>query len=228
MHDETVKEAFVKKYYDGDVEEFERERASVKLDPDYDSSAYAKRETTNWSDIEQQIKSHPEHEQLVLNWTRRRLGYLPEQHAYMPYLAYMQTLIESYETKAMPDEEFFPELLLQAKNIRNEDMKSSGWLSENLHDSAAQAEYDTYLAIHKQAARERLTRFLGHAPALEYSLKVELHLRQVFTYDSFHSGMPFCDFDYQAATITAYREIFLTQGEAAANASAFVEPAIAD
>lgn len=219
---DAVRELFIKKYYNGDAEAYDKMMHSDDPEADARYLAYGIDPCTHWSDIELHTKCHPEYEELALAWVRYALGYLPQEQAYMPYLAVLQTLVENDRTGKLPEGQFVDELLFYVKRIRNNDMKKGGWVYHTVQPESVLKTYETHLSLYKQQARERLCKFLGYEPLLEYSCDAEVFLRQIFENDAFYSDMPWCDADYKAGNIASYRQIFLKDGEAAADASEFI------
>lgn len=216
---DQIRKNFIEKYYNGDADAYDKNMTSD--DPERDAAyfAFGDRPTTHWQDIERHVKCHPEYEELALAWINFILGYVPQQHAYMPYLSFLQTLFETSETGKISDENFSKELIFYVKKVRNEDMKRGGWVLKKTFSKTDLDFYNSHLALYKQGARNRLSKLLGYDPLLEHSLEAEIFLRQIFQEEFFHADMAYCNADYIAATIVKYREIFLRDGEAAADAS---------
>lgn len=216
-HSDSTK-AFIEKYFDGNEEAFNEVMHVEDPEADAHRRKYY-RTAVRWKDIDLHSKSYPEYEELSLAWIRYLLGYLPEPRAYMPSLAFIQTLVQSTKANKISEQSFLEELFWCVQQIRNKDIKQGGWLLNLTYDNIHYDRYNRHLLIYKQAARERLCKFLGYEPLLEHSLEAEMFLRQTFAEDFFHSKFPLCNADYKAATIVKYREIFLTQGEEEADKS---------
>lgn len=214
-----IKKGFIDKYYNSDVAAYEQNMTLHDPEADMAYLRYGKDSTLHWHDIALQAKCNPEYEEIALAYVRYVLGYLPSQHAYMPSLAFLQTLVESYQAGKISSETFGQEFFSHVKQIRNKDMKNGGWVQHKIYSEADHHRYDTYLSLYKQSTRERLSRLLGYEPSLAYSLDAEIFLRLIFQEDYFYTDMPFCNADYIAATVVKYREAFLQKGEAAADAS---------
>lgn len=178
--------------------------------------AYGDNPTMHWQHIDLHVKCHPQYEALALDWIRRLLGYLPEQHAYMPSMAMLQAAIQNFKSGAMTDNDFLKDLIFLGRKIRSQDMRSGGWVENKAYLESDFYRYRTHLSIYKQAARNRLCAFMQYEPLLEHSLGAEIFLRQLFENDNFYTEMAYGEIDYKAATIVKYREAFLTQGERAA------------
>lgn len=213
----------IEKYYNGNAQVCDKDRASDDPVGDAHFFRYGKRPTTHWRDIELHAKCHPEHEELALAWIRFLLGYLPQQHAYMPCLPYIQSLVQHSETGNITDIAFSTEMISYAKKIRNDDMKRGGWVYKTPFAKEDFDLYNRHLAVYKPLARLRLCDFLGYEPLLEHSLDAEVFLRQLFQEDSFNSQAPYCNADFKAGTIVMYRQAFLQKGAAAADDLALFE-----
>lgn len=219
---DDFKKEFADKFLNGDAAEYERLMAMCTSEEDKNYLRYGKRATISWCDIENQVKCHPHYEELALAFVRFILGYLPQQHAYLPSLAFLQTLTENFETGKISIDHFAREFFFYTKEIRNEDMKQGGWVQHPTYDEHNYQHYDTYLGQYKHQARDRLCTFLGYEPDLISSLDAEVFLRQLFESDDYYPSIPWCNADYIAGNVVKYRKAFLEKGVAAADNIDFV------
>ena len=203
---DAVCQMLADKYYGGNVEAYKRERK------------FGIRTTISWADIETSSKCSSAYENHALYWIKTCLGYVPNDHVYLPHLAFIQTIIEAYNQETISQDQFIDDLTFHAKRIRNDDIKKGGWLKKEKHTQSDFDHYNSYLSVYKNLARDRLSRFLGYEPEIKYSLEAEILLRHLFEMDEYSSGTPFTDTDFKAATITQYKEVFLLQGEERADA----------
>jgi hypothetical protein len=183
---------------------------------------YRPTETIGWADIERSIKAYPNQEELALAWIQHSLGYLPERHVILPHLAFIQTLMENGRGGTLNNDTFADELLFHMKRIRNDDMRKSGWLATKVPSVQDYEFYNSYLLEHWETARTRHVNFLGFEPLVDHSMPAEISLRECFHKTKLAVNTPHCNLDFQMATITKYREIFLTEGEDTADNSELV------
>lgn len=224
MTTSSVTKALISKYFNGDEDAFNE---VMRVDDPEAYSHWLKyyNTTVHWKDIDLHVRCHPEYHEVAIAWIRYVLGYLPQPEAYMPFLAFIQTLIENAKNSMASDDQFLEELFSCVRQIRNKDIKHGGWLLNFTYGQAHYERYNNELAFYKHAARERLCKFLGYEPLLEFSLDAEVFLRQIFAEDYFHLDMPYCNADYKAANIVRYREAFLTLGEEMADTCDLALPA---
>jgi len=177
------------------------------------------KDTIAWSDIDKAISFNPVHEEIALGWINASLLYMPKQHIYLPHLPALHSCISYNEAGKLTDEDFFTELTFHLKQIRNDDMKKGGWSQTLVHTKNELDFYESHLIHYKHAARKRLSAFIRYEPSLDHSLEAEMLIRQAFSNDQFGTNAPYCSVDHKAATIVRYREVLLTEGEAAADDS---------
>lgn len=179
-------------------------------------------ETIKWNDIQSSLKYAPEKKDLALLWIQRCLGYLPKSCIYMPHVAFIQILLQNMENGLLSKEQFADEIIIHAKQIRNDDMKKDGWVANRNYKHDLRKTYQCFLPAYKQQARSRLSTMLGFEPELKYSLAAELELRQLFEMDYFHPDLSYCSIDFKAATIVCYRKDYYSHGEAFADQSELI------
>lgn len=214
---DNFKQQFIDKYFDGDVTEYDAMIAANNFAADHEYSVYKNRSVLNWKDIELSAKCAPDLQEDAIRLIGNALGYIPAPHSYIPHLPFIQTLLQNQDRAVISEDESSEEIIFHLKRVRNDDMKSGGWVRFKEHKQPDLDLYNSHHSAYKQAAKDRLSKLLGYEPNIAYSLDAELLIRDMIEQDSYHSDMPFVGHDYKAATITVYREIYLTQGEKAAD-----------
>ncbi len=176
-------------------------------------------ETIHWDHIENSLNLAPEQKNHALVWIKRCLGYIPENYIYLPHISYIQSLLQNMENGVITQSSFADDILKHMKHIRNDDMKKGGWVGSRVYNYDMRKVYKLLLPGFKQAARERLSLLLGYDPELKYSLGAELHLRLLFEKEFYRPDLPYCEYDFKAATIVNYRKSYYTFDEPTADES---------
>lgn len=176
-------------------------------------------ELVKWKDIELAVKISPDQQQSALEWISFALGYLPPQTIYMPYLAIIQSRYDIMMKTEKVEDKHFEEDLIILEQIRNDDMKKSGWLKNQFSEVIHQYAYDEIMPMYKHRARELLCRNMGYEPLVEHSFEAEIYLRYLFTMEDYHSGIKFSRIEMKAMAIAQYRSEYYLDGEKAADKS---------
>lgn len=184
----------------------------------------ANKRVLSWSEISFLSQCYPEHAYHAKALIKEFLGYTPIDEVLIPREAPIRIIVHKRLAKNLDSNAFITELIAAIQLLRNDDMCKSGWaqpLTE--HDYKR---YDHHNIPNKQKARDRLTGFLGYEPKLEHSLDAELRLRDLLSMDfaAAHAASGYLWTDYEAASITKYREILLTAGKQAADQSPLLGP----
>lgn len=178
--------------------------------------ADSRRYALQWRDVEESATVLPEWEAAALDVIEQRLGWLPHASSRLRYEPYLRALLRDYRSGAMTEAAFSTQVDTHLQLIRNEEM------SENTcptYDAEVYRSYATYLPQQREAARSRVTQFLGYAPDLQHSLVAELWLRKMLADDSFHLPAAPTAIDWKVLSLIQYREALLAEGKAAADAS---------
>jgi hypothetical protein len=144
------------------------------------------------------------------------LGYLPPDYVMTPFEPYLRALIQMYWQEAISEDDFCLQLVDHIKLIRNADMKHNRCQT---YDEVIYENYRLSFVPYGYAVRERLSRFLGYEPALEHSLIAEMWMRDLMADDSYLFSDEITPEDIRAVTLIKYREVLLTEGQQAADAS---------
>ena len=220
MNKKQFTDAFIEKYYDGDVEAFLGSRPTT--DEDQKKVAYGASQAISWKEIEASAKCYPEYETYTLLLIEGHLGYLPKPATYIPHEPFIRSVVANYKSGNIQEEQFLEELDFHCRRIRNDDMIKFAEITAEKYTEKDYNRYQSHLSVYKQSARDRLMSFLGMEPVLEHSIDAETFLRQLFQIDIYHDKLPFCEIDYRAATIYKYREALMLHGKETAEASSLV------
>jgi len=197
----------LKQHYSGD---------QAKLQKAIDDS---NENTLSWESIEVYGTILPELADEAEEIITQYLGYGVKHAISIPHEPFIRVLILNYKQGAISKEVFIENIQSHIKNIRNQDIKSGGWL-RGLDLSSEHLElYESKQVHFKDKARKRLSAFLTYEPELKHSLLAEMVMRQAMSYDDFDPSWSITPYDYKALTIIRYLEIFDKYGEAAADDS---------
>ena len=175
-----------------------------------------------WKDIELATKVAPNNHKKVLEWISFRLGYLPHESVYMPYLAFVQSMISELERTQIANEQTVDADIAIAKQIRNDDIKKGNWLESQFSEEKYRRAYDEILPVYKHKARELLCKNLGYQPLVGHSFEAEIYLRHMFTADEYHEGLKLCGMEVKAMTIAHYRGYYEIEGKKSADESVLI------
>lgn len=178
-------------------------------------------EAVSWKDLALNATVLPNLEDQTNDLIERRLGYLPHPAVTLPYAPYLRALLQRYHQGTLTSDAFTQQAEEHLQLIRNADMQhySSPEPAPHLVQS-----YQKMFGMYGAQAKERLTRFLGYEPRLEYSLMAELWLFELMAKDTLRLPKGPTAVDFKALTIIRYREILLSKGKAAADASPLLGP----
>ena len=178
-------------------------------------------EAVSWKDIALSTTVLPNLEDATQELIEQRLGYLPHLAIRLPYEPYLRALLQQKNQGQLSTEAFVGETQAHCQLIRNADMAHYAD-PEPAHQF--QSMYAEFFHLYGIKAKARLSRFLGYEPALEHSLSAELWLWEIMARDTIRLPESFTAVDYKALTIIRYREVLLSQGRAAADASPLFKP----
>lgn len=168
-----------------------------------------------WNNLLLEASCHPELQAAAEHFIHTALGYVPHKTFCVHHASFIRTLLYQFKNGLISKDECTSQLTPHLKAIRNEQMqKEKRTRAFNFKDFEV---YQNVAQEHQDKVRNLLTKFLGYEPNLEYSLESELILRLCCMVDD---NILLQDYDasmYYAATITLYRECFLTKGEEAAS-----------
>jgi hypothetical protein len=184
------------------------------------SIAEGRRKTLKWGDILAAATILPELKNDARFLIQYYLGYIPENFAMLPQEPFLRALFNNYKNGSLRVDELFDQAEEHIVYIRNETVKQH--LDDHFKFSVYQ-KYDSYIPQASQLVRERLTRFLGYEPDIQHSAVVEMNLRAEMMDDkNYFPENEITVFDIQALTAIKYREVLLSKGKVAANASPLI------
>lgn len=172
-----------------------------------------------WADLTLASETLPQLEKECLNEISEVLGYLPPRAVTLPHEPFLRHLMKTYKSGAISLEEYRPQFEDHLLNIRNDDMKRSGWNYFETHTPVVLENYRTRYTAQSHQARQRIARFLGYYPELSASLEAEMMLREALANDQNALPDTLTHLDIKALTIVKYREVLVKDGKEAANAS---------
>ncbi|RDB07844.1 hypothetical protein [Runella aurantiaca] len=185
----------------------------------YEAAAQeAIQQAVSWKDIDLSAKVLPDLETQTKDLIEGYLGYLPHPSAGLRYEPYLRALLLRHQQGGLSEEEFRLQAEEHIKLIRNADVAP---YRDPIYSPSQYDHYRETFVPYGQRVKDRLARFLGYEPQLEHSLVIELWLRNMLSMDTIQWPNCLTVVDYKALTIIRYREILLTQGQAAADASPF-------
>lgn len=181
-----------------------------------DAVKEAIREAVSWKDLALSAVVLPDLEEAARTLIDRRLGYLPHLSVRLPYEPYLRTLLQQKHQGQLSTEAFVKETEVHCKLIRNADMAH---YADPEPASHYQTMYHDFFHLHGIRAKTRLSRFLGYELQPEHSLMAELWLWEIMAHDTIQLPESPTAVDNKALTIIRYRELLLTKGKEAADAS---------
>lgn len=135
--------------------------------------------------------------------------------------------IERLQKDLCSQQDFDEEIYKRIVVMRNDIVKSEGWLAKETYDENDMERYNSLFPQYQELARERISSLLGYTPELRHSLDAEISLRNFFAMmegiiddDSKKSVL---GIDYQLIHAIKYRELFFTQGQEAADNSPLIK-----
>lgn len=178
-------------------------------------------EAVSWKDLALNATVLPNLEDPAKDLIERRLGYLPHPAVTLPYEPYLRALLHSYHRGTLSPDAFTEQAEEHLKLIRNADMQHYSSPDPAPHFIQS---YQKMFGMYGLQVKERLTRFLGYEPRLEYSLMAELWLFDLMARDTLRLPEGPTAVDFKALTIIRYREILFSQSKADADASPLLGP----
>lgn len=164
----------------------------------------------------------PELDQQVKGLVEKRLGYLPTHELSIGHEIFIRLLLYRYlNDVGISDQEFYNGVDENIRHIRNADMKANPQLFRKYHVEDFRR-YETHLSEYKELARNKIAYILGYVPDLLYSLGPEMHFRELLAQLKPANRKLITPADYRTATFVKYREVYLTSGMDAADASPLV------
>jgi hypothetical protein len=198
----------INQLYEGDKARFESDFENAAAD----SAKYA----LSWEDVALGAIALPQLEEAANDLIGRRLGYIPDKSVSLKFEPFLRGLIQSHQLKNMTDEEFEFQVDEHIKLIRNEDVSLN--TCENYPDSLYEC-YNKNFPIKGQAVKDRLKKFMGYEPKLEYSIVAEMWMREIMLDDSFLLSENVTPLDIKAITLIRYREVLIELGKERADSS---------
>lgn len=189
--------------YGGDYQRFKRSIMS------------GRRNALRWDEIVLSETRNTDLRQHAYNLIWYILGYLPIEAIFLPYEPMLRALASEHRSGRLR-EGFFEEVEFYAKHMRNADMRDYSQLPYTANE--LRAYHDNWHPYGKMA-RDRLVGFLDYEPPVEHSLEAELYLRDYLNDDTIVPTETIADYDLKAITMLLYREVLLTDGRDAADAS---------
>lgn len=171
-------------------------------------------DTSNWENFVEAATILPALADNCHRLIEKRLGYRPPRSIMEVQAAFLRALIQHHRSGSLSDEDFKMQADQCIKGVRNFDMQVP---LEEAPPTVARERYDSYLPAYQDQARNRLTHYLGYAPALEHSIIVELWLRQVMARDQYALPQSKTPLDYKAVMLVRYRETLAKEGLDAAH-----------
>lgn len=176
-------------------------------------------EAVRWNDLQINATVLPQYEAIALKFIEEGLGYLPHLSIRLPLEPYLRGLLNSYQLGLLVGDAFNQAVDDHLKLIRNADMAIYQTEPTAYFKTMYQDLYERFGLL----ARQRLARFLGYEPRLEYSLMAELWLWDIMARVGKLPDSPTA-VDFKALTIIRYREILLKEGKQAADVSSLCKP----
>ncbi|TFF36171.1 hypothetical protein [Mucilaginibacter psychrotolerans] len=179
----------------------------------------AHREAISWSDIALSAKTFPELKFSAQELIKDILGFLPADSIILPHEPFLRALLQSFRSDQISAIELLQQADIALKPIRNEVIKHHTGIT---NDRELYKTYFEYLPQQSEAAKARLTKFLGYEPKLEHSVYAEILLREVMAGDHIYIPEHPTGIDLQAIALIKYREVLLEKGKIAADMSPIV------
>lgn len=198
---------------DSKQKDYLRNKTFTPFDTDF---GYAFSDAVSWEDIVIREKVHPELENQTLSLIKKRLGYIPRQSITLLYEPDLRLYYHQYLFGKIDLDGLYYRADELLKVMRKWDLKADMQLFEE-PDIYKQC-YQHYLP-YVQMAHRRINQILGYEPSLEYSLAAVIWLSQGIAKDNKPLHDCISGVDYRVMTSIKYREIWLTEGETAANNS---------
>lgn len=179
-----------------------------------------RRYAVRWQDILDYETVLPEHKEKAENITLNLLGYI----LYACPLRCREDVkirkeFEEYQSGRISLDGLFAKVEDILRYIRNAEMRLGDISKLELNDADIEMYTSEKLVPYSQAARDRLAGFLGYYPDLRYSLTAEMLVRTFLAADQPPPPDKIMPYDLYAVCIVKYREILLTEGQEAADAS---------
>ena len=175
-----------------------------------------RRETIHFDDLKAAATILPELEEITRNLIEQVLGYLPNIRVTIPFEPFLRSLIQNYKSGIIPKAEFKKQMEDHVKLIRNSDMVHN--LDSDYHPSIYRNYHQGYY-LYGHLARNRICWAFGYEPELIHSLVAEMWLRKTMATDNLPLPSHLTQIDFKVMTLIRYREILLSQGKQAADAS---------
>ncbi len=170
-----------------------------------------------WSDIEAYAAVYPEHRQRALEEIGKRLGYTPHDNIIIPHEVFIRTLIEQFDNGLISETDYERDITTHVKHIRNDDINKFGWADKLRYTWAEIEHYNNFLPQYEAMAHEKITRYFGELPPLDYILPADMLLRKTWNQHPDIITYGFTPIDYKAFTIIAYRKVVINEGIVAAD-----------
>lgn len=164
-------------------------------------------------------KVYPELERPTLQLIQKRLGYIPRPYLTFPAEPDLRYDYHRYICGKIDLDDLYFKTDELLKVTRNRDLHSDYQLLAN---PEAREYYQRHYLPYMPKAYDRISLHLGYEPDHQSSLAAQIWLGQILSKD--HIVLPdrITPYDYRALSSVRYQEIFITEGEEAANHSSLL------
>ncbi|SFT08804.1 hypothetical protein [Mucilaginibacter polytrichastri] len=180
----------------------------------FDDSMEGRNDAIKWSDLQASSTTLPDLETAGRMLIKERLGYLPSLNVTLAIEPNIRALLMAYQK----GETTFDIMLEQAdryiKLARNEDIRRNTTLE---YDHSTYELYSSFLSLFAHKAKERIAKFLGYAPPVEYSAEAEMFIRKILADDTIYLDEKITTYDIKAVTLITYRTALYEHGKATAD-----------
>lgn len=176
----------------------------------------------NWDLILAESNYLPQFAEYARNLVIHRLGYPPSAGLSTgPELFIRHAAFRNFYDAFYTTDKFHEEVDMHVRTIRNADMKLNielfrPYTAEDYHL------YETHLPQYKELVREKVCRALKYSPDIEYSIRPELHFRDLLSHFDDYNRSLVTSADYRTVNFIAYREHYMKSGMEAADTSQLV------
>ena len=171
----------------------------------------------SWSDVATYAAVYPEHQQRALQVIDTRLGYRPHENIIIPHEVFIRTLIEQCDKGMISQADYERDLTQHIKHIRNDDINKFGWADKLRYTWAEIEHYNNYLPQYEAMVHEKIIRYFGQLPSLDYILPADQMLRGLYHQHPTIICYGFLPIDYKAFHMIAYRKALAEQSKEAAD-----------
>lgn len=170
-----------------------------------------------WSDVMAYATVYPEHQERALAEIDKRLGYKPHENIIIPHEVFIRTLIEQHDKGMILAADYERDISAHVKHIRNDDINKFGFADKLRFTQAEVEHYANYLPQHAEMVHQKIIRYFGSLPPLDYILPADKMLRRIYHEHPDIACYGFLPVDYKAFHIISYRKALAEQGRQAAD-----------